>query len=165
MTTTVLQWNCVKFCNVNRCSQSRRCDISQFPALIRPSSRILPFGLVKTLGWHRNNPHRHSPGRLLYAATLEPDCTDTRGATCQRMRESVDKAYQLLNLTPSPSYISVRRACISPHYCLTQSMVSWKPTESHLVRDANPVFSRTRVHKREETCVPSLPLNYGRVYD
>lgn len=40
-----------------------------------------------------------------------------------RARESpIDKAYQLLNL-PSLSYISVRRACISLHYCLTRSMM------------------------------------------
>lgn len=34
---------------------------------------------------------------------------------------SLDKAYQLLNL-PNLSCVTLRRACIRPHYCLTRSM-------------------------------------------
>lgn len=55
------------------------------------------------------------------------------------------RSIRLINslIQPSPSYISVRRACISPHYCLTQSMVSGKPASriSYLRDASTPLFA------------------------
>lgn len=63
-------------------------------------------------------------GRVKLPATRTHSYDTREKVRAARARESsLDKAYQLLNL-PSPLYISVRPACISPHYCLTRSMMS-----------------------------------------
>lgn len=130
---------------IDRYSYMRESVLARISSHLISLRRLDSIGLIPA----------HIFTRMLYITT-HSNGSHRHASSCRCARVG-RRSIRLINslIQPSPSYISVRRACISPHYCLTQSMVSGKPASriSYLRDASTPLFACIRARGREGAAV------------